>query len=132
MTMPVRSKIGRGHPPKHTQFKKGVSGNSKGRPKGSKNFNTILKEAAEDTVVATIGGKQRKITKLQATAMQLATKAAAGDHKAIGKFLDWGDEIERRAAATKPREFPFTTQDLEILREVHRRMQKFTPPLEDD
>jgi hypothetical protein len=130
--MPVRSQIGRGHPPKHTQFQKGVSGNSKGRPKGSKNFSTILKEAAEDTVVASIGGKQRKITKLQATAMQLATKAAAGDHKAVGKFLDWADEIERRAAAAKPREFPFSAQDLEVLRDVHRRMRKCAPPPEVD
>jgi Family of unknown function (DUF5681) len=130
--MPIQSKIGRGHPPKHTQFQKGVSGNIKGRRKGSKNFSTILREAAQDTVVATIGGKQRKITKLRASAMQLATKAAAGDHKAIGKFLDLCDEMEKRAAAAKPREFPFSAQDLEILREVHGRMQKCAPPPEDD
>jgi hypothetical protein len=126
--MPSRSKIGRGHPPKHTQFRKGVSGNSNGRPKGSKNLSTILREAAQDTVVASIGGKQRKISKVQATAMQLSNRAAAGDHKAVGKFLDWVDEIERRAAAARPREYPFSTQDLEVLREVHDRMRKCKPP----
>ena len=69
-------KTGRGNPPKHTQFKKGVSGNKNGRPKGSKNLSTVLMDAARDRVTATIGGKQRRISKLQASVMQLATKAA--------------------------------------------------------
>jgi hypothetical protein len=76
-------KIGRGNPPKHTQFRKGTTGNPKGRPKGSKNLSTYLMEAARDQVSATVGGKTRKISKIQATAMQLATKAAGGDQPAI-------------------------------------------------
>jgi hypothetical protein len=33
---PPNYKIGYGKPPKHTQFKKGQSGNKKGKPKGAK------------------------------------------------------------------------------------------------
>ena len=40
---------GYGKPPRHSQFKKGQSGNSKGRPKGSRNFSTDLKETLEKT-----------------------------------------------------------------------------------
>jgi hypothetical protein len=116
-------KIGRGNPPRHTQFKKGVSGNKKGRPKGSKNLSTLFMEAAHGQVTATIDGKQRKITKAQATTMQLATKAAGGDQASIAKFLDWMDEFETRAAAAKPTEFPFSEADLGVLRLIYERMK---------
>ena len=56
-----------GNPPKHTQFRKGTSGNPRGRPKGSKNLATYLMEAARDQVSATVGGRTRTISKLQAT-----------------------------------------------------------------
>ena len=121
-------KTGYRNPPKHTQFRKGQSGNKKGRPKGSKNLSTVLMEAARDQVTATIGGKQRKISKLQATAMQLATKAAGGDPASVAKFLDWVDEIERRAAAAKPAEFPFSAADREVLHAIHERMRLCSPP----
>ncbi len=122
------AKTGRGNPPKHTQFKKGVSGNSKGRPKGSKNLSTLLMAAGRDQVTATIDGKQRRITKTEATTMQLATKAAGGDPASIAKFLDWMDKFETRAAAAKPAEFPFSEADLEVLRAVHERMKLCLPP----
>jgi hypothetical protein len=125
------AKGGRGNPPKHMQFQKGVSGNKKGRPKGSKNLSTLIMEAARDQVTATIDGKQRKITKIQATAMQLATKAAGGDQASIARFLDWVDEFETRAAATKPTEFPFSEADLQVLRSVHERMKLCILPATD-
>ena len=125
-------KVGRGNPPKHTQFQPGKSGNADGRPKGSKNLSTLMMEAARDQVSATIGGKTRKISKIQATTMQLATKAAGGDHAAMGRFLDWIDEIETRAAAVKPAQFPLSAPDLEVLRAAYERMKQCEPEQPED
>ena len=89
-------------------------------------------EAARDHVTATVGGKTRKISKIQATTMQLATKAAGGDHAAMGKFLDWIDQIETRAAAVKPTEFPLSAPDLEVLRAIYERMKQCEPEDPED
>ena len=78
-------------------------------------------------MIATINGKPRKISTLQATTMQLATKAAAGDRSAMVKFLDWMDELEARAAAARPAQFTLSEVDLEILRATYERMKKCNP-----
>jgi hypothetical protein len=119
----------RNEPPENSRFRPGKSGNPGGRPKGSKNLSTILMEAARAPVTATINGKPRRISKIQATVMQLATKAAAGDRAAIAKFLDLIDEIETRAAAARPAQFPLSEMDLEVLRAVYERMKKSDPEL---
>jgi hypothetical protein len=81
-------------------------------------------EAALHPITATIGGKKRKITNIQATTMQLATKAASGNQAAMVKFLDWIDDIETRAAGAKPSEFPLSEPDLEVLRAIYERMKQ--------
>jgi hypothetical protein len=84
-------------------------------------------EAARDQVTDTVGGRTRTISKLQATTMQLATKAAGGDHAAIGRFLDWIDEIETRAASVKPSQYPIGAPDIEVIRAVYERMKQCNP-----
>ena len=54
---------GYGQPPEKGKFRAGQSGNPRGRPKGSKNKATILKEiAAEEHVVTVRNGKQKVAT----------------------------------------------------------------------
>ena len=71
--------VGRGKPPKNTQFKKNDGRHRPGRPKGSKNLATLIMEAARDQVSVTIDGKPRKISKAKSAAIQLANKGAMGD-----------------------------------------------------
>jgi hypothetical protein len=123
----AKQKVGRGKPPKHTQFKKGETGNKRGRPKGSKNLATLMMQAAQNPVTATINGKKRTISTLHATTMQLATRAAGGDPKSMAKFLDWVDKIESRAAAIRPTQFPLSEPDLEVLRAAYERMKQCDP-----
>lgn len=78
--------VGYGRPPRHARFKKGQSGNPKGRPKGSLNLGTVLERTLRETVVINENGQRRQITKLEAAMKQLVNKSAAGDLAAI-KFL---------------------------------------------
>lgn len=119
--------VGRGQPPKRTQFKEGQSGNLKGRPKGSKNLSTLIMEAARDHSTVNVGGVTRRISNIQATTMQLATKAASGNPAAMAKLLDWVDEIETRAAAKRPNEFSLSEADVEVLRAAYERMTQCEP-----
>jgi len=84
---------GYGKPPRSGQFKKGQSGNARGRPKGSRDFNTDLREVLEAKVAVTENGKPRKVTSQKATLMRLREKALQGDHKAMTKLLDLAREL---------------------------------------
>jgi hypothetical protein len=121
------ARVGKGYPPVHTRFGKGRSGNPRGRPKGSKNLATIIMDAAMSPVFATIDGEPRKISMVAASVMQLATKAASGDPKYVREFLDRVEEIENRAAAARPAQFPFGPEDLEVLKVIHARMVPIKP-----
>ena len=58
-------------------------GNPKGRGKGMKNFNAAFMKAMNQKVTVSLNGKPKKISKLDAAAMQLANNAARGDKNSI-------------------------------------------------
>src|SRR5215472_13361203 len=66
--------VGYGKPPRHTRFKKGQSGNPRGRPRDSKNLKTLLNDALDEPVVVTEEGRRRKITKREAIVTQLVNR----------------------------------------------------------
>ena len=78
---------GYGKPPLHSQWPKGTSGNPRGRPKGSTNHLTILRRVLGQKVTLREGGKQRRITKIEAAMTQLLNKAAQGDTRAFQAIL---------------------------------------------
>jgi hypothetical protein len=75
--------VGYGKPPRATQFKKGQSGNPRGRPKGAKGFDAQLKEAFGQKVEVQLKGKMRRITAGQAMLLKLTAKALGGDMAAL-------------------------------------------------
>jgi len=80
-------RVGYGKPPVETQFKKGKSGNPRGRPAGSLNVNTVLLKALGATVVVNEGGQRVKKTKFEVAIAQLVNKAVSGDLKATDMVL---------------------------------------------
>lgn len=80
--------VGYGRPPKHSQFKKGQSGNPKGRKKGARGLKTDLRAELSERIEVTESGKVLKLTKQRLMVKQLAAKALKGDVRAIGKLAD--------------------------------------------
>ena len=74
--------VGYGKPPKQHQFRRGRSGNPKGRPKGVKNTLTLLREILDRQVEIRTGSLVRKISVREAVLTRFAESALKGDIKA--------------------------------------------------
>jgi hypothetical protein len=96
----TENEIGYGKPPKDTQFKKGQSGNPRGRPRGAKNLATLVGEALDQKITVTEQGRRRKISKREAIITQLVNRSASADLKATTILLGMMQEIERRTGAS--------------------------------
>jgi len=119
-------------PPKHSQFKKGNK-MGKGRPKGAKNLKTIVNEAMSQKVSAQIGGKTRKLSKIELTVHQVANKASQGDQKAAEKALTLYERYGPQEDPSGP-EPEKVKKDLDTLRDYLAMQDEICPPedAEDD
>jgi hypothetical protein len=99
MVMAEDDEVGYGKPPKHSRFKKGQSGNPKGRPKGKKNRTTVITAMLDEVTTVMEGGKARRMTKLEIIVAVLINKALKGDKKAIDMVLQLQRETQFGEAA---------------------------------
>ncbi len=93
---PAHEEVGYGKPPTRRRFKK--SGNSKGRPKGSKNRKTIVKAVANETHTVPENGKRRRLSTLDLVLLRLRNMALEeGNDRAF-------EELHRLIKAYQPQE----------------------------
>jgi hypothetical protein len=71
----------------HSRFKKGQSGNPKGRPRGSRSVATILHKILGEKVSVREGDRVWLISKMEAIVRSLSLKALKGDQKATATVL---------------------------------------------
>jgi DNA-binding MurR/RpiR family transcriptional regulator len=91
--------VGYGKPPQHTQFKKGQSGNPKGRLKGTKNFRTDLREELDEPVTVREGEFVRTMSSQRAALKRLRAKALEGDQRALDRLLGLAERHDFEEAA---------------------------------
>jgi hypothetical protein len=99
-------RVGYGRPPVHSRFRKGRSGNPRGRPRG-KGLRRLLQDALDQTVVLQIGGKRRRLSKAEVVIAGLVERSALGDWHAARLLLDVMQKLEpkgRRDAGPDPSE----------------------------
>jgi hypothetical protein len=92
--------IGYRRPPASGRFKNGSSGNPKGRPKGARNFLTLLDQELAQTIVVTENGKKKSVTRMQAMVKRVVAGALQGEQKALLTLV----EILRRTGKFEPAE----------------------------
>jgi hypothetical protein len=116
--------VGFGKPPKGSQFKKGESGNPKGRPKGSQNLAALFEKTIRQKVTITENGRVRVVTKAEAMFLQMVNKAAKGDVKASHEVRYWSQRFEDFPQATAPP--PVTHESDEAVMEGMMKRMKET------
>ena len=117
-------KVGYKKPPLHSRFKKGRSGNPRGRPRGAKNFSTVLNDALNQRVVVTENGRRRKISKRELGIRQLVDKFAMAEVQATRLLLGLMLERERLVAAAPPAERrSFGAADEKVIDNLLKRLR---------
>jgi hypothetical protein len=118
--------IGFGRPPQHSRFRAGQSGNPRGRPKGSKNLETLLAEALDEKVVVKEDGQRRAITKREVIIKQLVNKSASADLQAIRMLLGikQGFKSTVEAESFGAGDQPLADADRQVMEELSRRLSR--------
>jgi hypothetical protein len=80
--------VGFGKPPQHTRFRKGASGNRRGRPTGSEDLGKVAVQEFNERIEVREHGKTRRLSKQRVAMRQLSNQAANGDPKAIALLLE--------------------------------------------
>ena len=103
--------VGYAKPPRAHQFKPGVSGNPRGRPKGRKNEATMLDELLFQRIPVRQGGRDLRMTVIEAIFRRLAEDSLKGNIKAAGFLFNRLSAI----SSDQPPQTELTDDDQEVL-----------------
>jgi hypothetical protein len=118
--------VGPGKPPLHTRFKKGQSGNPRGRH--AQNLPALLVAALNQPVAVSENGRRRQVTKREAviaSAGQQIRHRRFARHQDAARQLDILKDIEKRAGtAPMNKPAPFTAADEEVIENLVARLRR--------
>lgn len=114
--------VGYGKPPRHTRFRKGRSGNPRGRPRGAKNAGTILRDILYRKVTITEDGQRKRITAIEAFFLREIKEALTGNSRSGDRILKLlplvQEQMEREAAVADAEQAENARDDGPILAAV--------------
>ena len=90
--------VGYGKPPKATRFRKGISGNPKGRPKNALDFGSAVLREARTLVTINENGRKKRVSKNGVLAKQLYKLAMTGNIPAARLLLPYHQNEQDKAA----------------------------------
>jgi hypothetical protein len=111
-------KVGYGRPPIATRFKKGQSGNPKGRPKVRKTLGAMVCEALDEKLTFREGGRVRRRSKIEVMIQVALNQALKGKFRDALKFI----ELARKEGAFEPAVPPITGIDVTIVHPNEERL----------
>ena len=85
--------VGNKKPPRHTQFKPSSSGNPDGRPKGSVNLRTRVRQGLRKSIVVTKNGRPTRMQVLDVIAKPMSS--ASPCHRVVDEGRPQGDPMGR-------------------------------------
>lgn len=105
--------VGYGKPPQRTQFKKGQSGNPKGRPKGSKSLAESVNRELDAKVTVREGNREIQMSKRDALAKRMVAMGLAGDKVVMKNLLQVDDKLGAavQAKAAEARQAELSSED---------------------
>src|SRR5580704_14217446 len=114
--------VGYGKPPEFGRFPKGRSGNPKGRPRGSKNFASVVLRESRQRVRVSGSRGTRTVTKLEAAVMQIGNQAAQGKLPAARELFSL---VQRSEEAVNSEAAPMSPDEMDqrVIETILRRME---------
>ena len=79
--------VGYGRPPKDTQFKKGQSGNPKGRPPAVMDLGAAVRELLKEAITVREGDRTRTVSKAMAVIQTMVVRSLKGDPRATDQVV---------------------------------------------
>jgi hypothetical protein len=98
----MSKKSGRGNPPKEFQFKKGISGNLKGRPPKSRKDQLVIETISEFRNILTAyreGGRAKRASRLELLLKKLVNSALEGDARSAEVLFKLRAKASKSGAA---------------------------------
>ena len=109
--------VGYGKPPQHTRFQPGRSGNSRGRPKETKNLRTDLQEELSEKILVREGEQSRRVSKQRAVVKMLVTRTLKGDARAATLLMSMMMRLTDTGEGAPEIEEPLHDDEMEIFRD---------------